>query len=823
MTAPGATAWDALGDPTRETPRQDGELAVGAGPTQSVSQPRGRILDQTDPKVLFRMIEQDWIRTERTARNAAERDTRNTYWVNGRRYVRLVEKVPNQGLWEVSVPLGSSNAPPTPNQINDLRRKTIAVILVDPPAPDCEPENGDDSTRSARLLAQKYLTADGQEGGTDDTRISREAFDLASITRSAFTYIEIHPSAGGRRPKQLMAHPTAPDPSQPLQPHPDAPSEQRDQAYALRHVTPPDAQGQRQFTANPAEAEAQWVPKTVVQTLTPQQCRLLPDTATCDADATGMRLCFGMALDEWRARYEDPAAPWSDEQVKAMVAWRPLRWRALVSADTYLRTLTAPKPVDGDPDPTSGDALCFAYIAYEKARPAYPNGACVVVSGAQGGTTLWQEEWLGLVPLPDGTEDPEVLELPISQLRPLADPSMQDATGTAMVELYGFADEALARIYGSVIEWCYKALHPHAFVTSLSPMTQNTYGRRDDRLIVLGSPDDKVFYEQMPQLPGGTFDLIALTQSNMRSSAGLEQAAQGQAATDVRSAEHARQLIEQSLTSMSEMFQAWRRWYTRYQRIKLQLARCKISVPQLASYVGDDAEEDIASWVGADLRGAKDVRIADGTATMLPPSAKQQLLESMENQGWMSSADAADAARRNVAPMVALEDDPQRERMDRELSVWRKGPPAGWVPAAPAIDPVTRQPQVDPATGQPVMTPPSFTPFAVTPADADPSIATIRRSAVMRLMGTVAYQKAVPPWKQLVDQVYATATQALQAAQAAAAAVVAPQPSVQSPATTLPPGGQSAAPASGPVLHAPPRPTAPVASPEGAGHAQRVA
>jgi hypothetical protein len=65
---------------------------------------------------------------------------RNAWWREGKRWVRL-EKKENMAIWEAKLPPGMANAPPVPNKTDRLCRRTVNVIMVDPPYPECEPGN----------------------------------------------------------------------------------------------------------------------------------------------------------------------------------------------------------------------------------------------------------------------------------------------------------------------------------------------------------------------------------------------------------------------------------------------------------------------------------------------------------------------------------------------------------------------------------------------------------------------------------------------------------------------------------------------------------
>jgi hypothetical protein len=212
----------------------------------------------------------------------------------------------------------------------------------------------------------------------------------------------------------------------------------------------------------------------------------------------------------------------------------------------------------------------------------------------------------------------------------------------------------------------------------------------------------------------------------------------------------------------------------------LQLARAHMSEAQRIQWVGEDGQYKVRAWTGSDLGATRDVRILKGSFTQLSPSAKAGLAQAYATAGILSPEDLQHAISGNVGGLLGLQDDPYRQRVRRQISVWEQGPPEGWMPPMPQLDPMSGQVVVDPATGQPVISPDPVLGaiWARLPVDEQPNVATIRLYELGRAMAGTRYLRWPPPWRQGFDTEYLAMRQAAgvstvaeqQAAQAAQAA-----------------------------------------------------
>lgn len=697
---------------------------------------QGPWLDLPATKV-HRAIDEEVRKQEFTAKNRAERAKYHRLQRDGIRWVQLEEKRQNTApSYSVYLPPGASSLR-LPNKTDDLSSKVIAQVTVDPPKPDAEPEGDSDKERAAAEFATRFLTADGSDAGTNDAEKAKFALDMAITDMSSFSwvYVERHHAW---RPQPIMAHPQAVSAESPL----IGPDGQETPDPIIRYV-----KDSGELTDVPAEAARQWVPALVERTVPVTNVRLLPETAGSLDEALGAIIVWPTTIGELTAQYPDEMNGLTRDKIEELLRWEPPR------PDDHLpRALQKLAhrggdrqrlDVHGKPDP---DALVWCYYGYYRSCALYPDGAWVVstpVFTARGPRT--------------GVVDGRVVlrDVPLSQTRPMADTIGGDWAGRAFVSLYAPGDEIRAQIFGAVLEALDKVLHPLWYIPATSPIQpqQVADARMYDTPLILGSPEDTVQWEQPPQIPNTATDIIEFVSQEMDKTARLGDTAQGLETATAVSGVAKRAAIEQSLVGLSSMFQNYRSARQRVWRIKLQEASVEFSVPQRVSFKGEDGSYTEQWWTGADFGGTKDVRIALGSGTMLSPSQKQQsafMLRQMLPETF-SEDDLAKMIHGNASADVGLRDNPHRMSILREIKLWEKGPPEGWVPPTPEIDPMTGQPALGP-DGRPTMAGPSSTPFAQRPNLEHPVVARVQYYELVNYISGTAYTKQPPEWRALLDQ-----------------------------------------------------------------------
>lgn len=700
----------------------------------------GFLLDEPDEAKVFKAIEREWKDDETARRNRVQRKKRNKWWRQGKRFARLEDKIEDKGLIKATLPPGMSSQPPMPNKVDDLCRKIVAQVTVDPPAPEVEPETDSDEDRGAAEFATRFLKSDGGEAGTKDADLFRKAIDHGTTAGSDFVLTYVDPFGGGWRPQEIKAAPTAIDPENPLiDPTTGAPGVE----FVTRYV---GTNGQ--ITDDPAEAARQWLPKMKACLVPCERAAFVPNTIADPDDASGIVFLMYDTLSDLRARYEQDEEPWGDDFVKDLVTWKPDKLKELLPP-SISKAVDDREKKNEKGDKPKDSTVVFYLLAYRKSQKEYPEGAEVLVSGGGDGHVIAR------APLPKQGKKQEVCDMPFVQLKQLEDVD-GDVMGQAIIEKFGAADEQRAMVLSAWNEFLDQVLNPNVFIPSTSPVQPKALAMRDGTPITVLSKEDLPFYEPQRTFPPDGKQYFELVTNEMDNASGLQQAAQGVSTPNVQSGIHAREVIEQSLVALGELFQNYQSAVRRFWRIKLQWARAKMEVPQLMGYMGDDGSFKQDYWTGADFTGARDVAIARGSGTMMSPSQKQQwvlgLLTAVPGMPLIDPEDAKDAIRSGVQGNIGMQDDPHLLRVKRQIAEWSDGPPESFA-MVPQVDQTTGQPGLD-QMGQPLPPQPNFTPFDPRPNDEEPQVAHVRHREMTRFMSGSQYAKQPPEWRQVFDAEY---------------------------------------------------------------------
>lgn len=584
-----------------------------------------------------------------------------------------------------------------PNKAADLASKIVETLMVDPPKPQPQPLNTDEVAQRAAEMSERFLSLDGSEIGTNDVALFWNALDASMARASAFLHYWVDTSGGGYVPMQIKAHPDAQDPRDPMN------AIDPTTGLALPAVDPTlryvatDEQGQpTQFVSDPAQAGQQWQPKICVDEWGREHIRIYPETATV-ANAEMLIGLYYSTLSAAKRRWKSIAALPPD-QIDELCDWTPNRYLCLLPPALRARW----KLATGDPQDTPGgsddERMMFYYIVYRRATPAqigmykgYKKGAQLVVSGAFGGFVIDRDTLVADVLMPNGAanaagdvHDERCMEMPVVQVTPRRDPDDRDPTGVATLSLFGGAAEASATLITAYEEAIDVILHPAKFIPSTSPVQgwQIEQSRGTGDPVPVLSKDDFPKYEDPRPIPPGFLETIQWLYNQMDSASGVNKPASG--ANDQQEVSGiARSIaVRQSLVALSRAMTANLDAWTRHFRIKLQLAMKYFKAPQLIHYVGDDGAYKEEWWKGNDFALIQSVVVKAGTGTMLPPAEKQQHAAFAQQMRWISSDEAAQAARPTFSNDLGLDSSPHEQRVQRQVATWLKGPPKSQ-PGAP--------------------------------------------------------------------------------------------------------------------------------------------
>ncbi len=740
-------------------------LLPGLAEDEREPQGLGPLMEADGPEA-FKTIDEMVRRQEPLARSRLAQDAHYTYVKLGFPFSSL-EKEQDQDVYRQSFPPGyAMRQAAVPNKAADLVNKLTETLLVDAAQPDPQPETDDESAVQAAKLASEFLQQDGGEAGTDDRSLFWSQVERATTCSSSFLWPWVDETGGGTIAKQVKAHPQATDPANPLDavdPMTGQPLPTTD--YVLRYVTPDG-----QFTDNPSEAERVWVPRIRVNRLGREHVRFFPETKDLH-DAEAVVCIFYTTVGEAKRRWPD-VAQMSDAQIGALCDWNPPRPSALLPASLRARWRAA----SNDSDKTVNDERILFFYAYlRRSDPTYSDGAQVFVSGANGGVVLHRDTLVAEVEVPSETKqdvtvtDRRDMDIPLIQIRLLQDPDGGDPMGKPVMARIAAAGEAGARIASSLLSQIDKILHPARFVTATSPLSDDDIeeSRAGGRLAVVTSQNDFPKYEEPPDLPSNTLDVVDWNYTQMDSAIGLNKPAQGSDDSAEVSGVARRIAVQQSLVSVSRMQHGVNVAWERYWRIKLQLVMRYFGVPQLLRYVGVDGAAKQEWFKGADFARVTGVTVKPGSGTLLPPNEKVNYAIQLRDAGLVDPDTATDIATPGFMKVLGVPDNPHLQRIERQVSSWLEGPPEGWVETFDANQMMAQQVEAEAMQAQTMgipaqmpAIPPQWTPFATLPMDADPAIAALRKRRLATLMASVKFSAQPEQWQSVVIQAYNEAAMA---------------------------------------------------------------
>lgn len=756
------------------------DLDQQAGGTEDVDQfaGMGPWLEEDDTTVYNRANDLV-LRQELLAQNRLAQDTYFTRIKLGYPWQTL-EKDPNRDTYKVTLPAGSKSLTiaPVPNQAWDLVNKATEAIMADPPQPDPAPLNDSEQARSAADMADRFLTEDAGEAGTNDTQVFYNAID-GSLT-CATKYIELwtDPQGGGYVPLTILAHPQAQSPENPLvgpdgMPTPD-PIE--------RYVTAPEG---GQFTNDPSQAAPQWLPKIRASVWGREHWRTYPETATTD----NARMMIGLlycTLAEAKRRWPT-VAQMSQAELNALLDWTPTRY--LVLLPPYLRArwkiLTGSDLVKGG---SSDERILFYYQVLCKADAEHPHGADVVVTGAMQGKVLDKRVLAATVPMeqepndqgiatPEGNEV-RCMDIRVVQVTPRADPDERDPTGRAYMQLFSGATEADAALRSGFLEALDIWLHPDSYTRSVSAVSgdQVLESRASGTSIPILTKDDMPQYGNQPPIPPTFWDAVDHNQQAIRSIASLDKAVTGEEDPTKESGKALQLAIGRAMVGLQRMNYPVNAARERYWRIKLQLAMRDYTTPHLIRYVGDDGSYKVEEFTGVNFALVGNVGVQSGTGTMMPAEQKVQYLNNVSQAGFLPREEAADAARQTFAQRLGLPDDPHTQHVERCVTLWLKGMPEGfqaqwqqYLQQRQAFNAAKVQALSNAAPGSELPPPmpepkPQWTPFPERPNDKEVQMAAKWARRLSRVMSTVKYSQMPVEWRQVLDEKYEQSMQIVSAA-----------------------------------------------------------
>lgn len=618
---------------------------------------------------------------------------------------------------------------PTINKAAEIARKFVAILLADPFKPQVIPAGTSEKEVISAQVATRVLEQVEGESGLSEEHTIRKAFNKASDYGSGFVHYYVDPKGGPRVPVQIEAHPTATHEDMAL----TDPMTGEDAAppYIKKFVLEDGT-----LSDKPEGARMRDLPALRREVLTGRNVRFVPHTAEDLWDAEGVLIGTFVPVIKLRQRFPEVMEKLekNEDEFQKVLGYRPENSRSIAARGQELSVpdLERPETVD--------DAMIFVLTGYFRKSGDYPSGCVIITLG--NCEVAHREDWSFIAE--DGTE--EVLEIPVTQYAQF-DEGDDEPYYHGIMTLIGAANEMRNAQAASIVDMIERMANRKTYLPLSSMLSEEDLENPNKRYIPIAD-GSQPYFEQPPQVPQDIWHWFNDIGTEMDRAPGLSETVQGLESPSVKSGRQALAIAQQAHAALSVVKGHLMRGYERSGRVKLQLMRAFFDAPQSFLFEEDEAFK-LEEWRGADLGGARDVRVAPGSGTMLTPAAKAQLAEHWFSLGLIPPDDMQRISSANIGPILGMQTDPHRIRIQRQLWQWMKGPPEDWAPQPP-------QPQQDPTTGQTIMVPAPdpvlakiFEPVA---ADMMPAIAQKRIDEIARTMSSERYLAKPPQWRQALEQ-----------------------------------------------------------------------
>jgi hypothetical protein len=212
MTIPMEAVADLLpgaekGEMPERQGQSDGDEATPA-PQDPTGQDLGWWLTHPDAAQVKKAVLDLWKSTDKYEDKRSAKERRAELVRSGVRGVQVVEDEDEDRV-SIRVPFGATDAPKAPNKADQLLRRIVATLTVDPPSPDVSPNADSDQERDAAQLAQRVLQVEGSLAKRDDVSMLRRALDLSGTYSTVYVHTAWDTRAAGLVPLAVQAHPKA--------------------------------------------------------------------------------------------------------------------------------------------------------------------------------------------------------------------------------------------------------------------------------------------------------------------------------------------------------------------------------------------------------------------------------------------------------------------------------------------------------------------------------------------------------------------------------------------------------------------------------------
>lgn len=644
----------------------------------------GPVLEESDEEV-FQETESLVKRQQLLADNHWNEDEYYRLVVDGYPWATLFHDT-TRDTYTLELPYGVKrlSIQPIPNKNLELVNETSEQILVDFPEIDCEPIDDSEEAKNASTAGDRFLAQDDGEQGTNEAVVYDDRVKTALFTATSYVEYWVDPSGGGYVPLQILAHPQAESPDEPLTGPDGAPTAD----YILRYVTAPEG---GQFTDDPSAAAPQWQPKLMVSKWGREHIRCYPENAPADK-ADQIIILGHCTLGQGKKRWKK-LADMAPEDLSALCDWTPTNYLRLLPKYQRARW----KLDDGKTKNKGGasdERIMFYYHRFVKPCPDHPKGADVVLSGIDNGLVIDRKLLAVEVEVSKGqaqrVKETRCREIPVNPITPRGDPTGQDPTGKCYLSLVVGATEHNAVLAQGFSENVRKIIKTPFMVSSLSPVTGDTIEAArasGDLIIVQSASVDAPVPLTPPPLPAAFERIYEMSDEAINRASFRERAASGANNARERSGKALQIAVSQNSIGNSSMITAVNNSRARGARIKLELMMAECTTAQQVAYVGEDGANKLMDLHAMDFALIGKVSIKAGTGTGLTQDNKVQYLGNLKAEKMISEQEATDAARPSFSKRLGLPANPHEQYVSRAIDSWLDGPPQPDPKAPPTMDP----------------------------------------------------------------------------------------------------------------------------------------
>lgn len=741
----------------------------------------------------------------------------NEYLRRGVMGARMI-KDPSTGQWKARLPTKVTISAEFINKGASLCRKMTGVLTADPPAPDAVPGEGDgDDPSSAEFTTRALVHLDETLRRSD--KITR-AIDLSHSCATAFERFYYNPTGGGRTPIEIQAgyepefdltgkeigvlseaqsafdaefrtEPVLDEMGMPMmQPSAEVDELTGDPVQGMEPVTRQvpwpkfrtryvNKDGSLADKRGP-EVATRWQGCIESEVLRFQNVRLYPNTATDIEEAYGAAILAFVPWGKLRrnSNFREKLDALDESERQALFNWKPDWAEAALPQGTERRQLDQAR-AEGNVDEYLVPVLT-TWMDGKKCPEDYPDGLYMVQVGES--VLLHRDTWN----YEDEDGVPTPLSIPLSQLT-LFREGRAHWSGVGLMEIIGPGNEIRAAQIGTMLDYLDRLSSVKTLVPSTSTIDVREFGDRSKRYVSFDPAGGTPFVEDLPPYPQAAGEMFQLMTQELDDDSGLNDDAIAGASSGVEALTQ----ISNVQAALSPQARAVVEFYLRGCRIELEMVRAHYTRERQIKWTGEGGRYKQKAWSRSDLGSSTDVRLEAGTMTMLRPAQKALLAKEYYSLGILPPEEFRVATEKNLGGTLALQDDPYRMRVRRQIEDWKEGPPEGWEPPAPLMQPAFEQvPGVDGLTGQPVMQqgepvmeevedsatgrivvqqaqepvvdpmtgqpqhqpdPAAQAIWSSVPADELPTIAAMRLNEIAKLMSTVTYEQAPPLWRLAVE------------------------------------------------------------------------